>query len=208
MTGVLNAASQASYTDAANNVWTYFQDAGDQSTYYVAPRPVFEVSGGLPQFHLTEYLDGDGTYMSALGQATTVLAVPDSVVQAVATALRQKGVPSPGYQAMPYIDVRTGAVDPNLAFFSYADKGGTVSRSVQATPALSGSQAATFTLGYLSEPETGFLKAYFGGDETAGTVQVVYQLTVWARLGAVSAHVHFDAQAAYNYQRTYKWVSS
>lgn len=207
MTGVLNTASQASYTDAANNVWTYFQDADNQNTYYVAPKPAFSVTGGLPQFHLTEYVDGNGKYLSALGQLTTILAVPSSVVQAVATALRQKGVSSPGYQAMPYIDIHTGATDPNLAFLNFADKAGIVSRTVQAMPALSGSQAATFAIDYMSEAEAGFLKAYFGGDATAGTVQVVYQLTVWARLGAVSARVHFDAQAAYNYQRTYKWVS-
>jgi hypothetical protein len=206
MTGVLDAASQASYTDAANTVWAYFQDADDPNTYYVAPQPAFSVVGGLPQFHLTEYVNTGGTYLSGLGQLSTVLAVPTGVTQAVATALRQKGVSSPTGQAMPYIDVPGDGPDPNLAFLNYADKTGIVSRTVQATPSLSGSQAATFTVDYLSQAETEFLKAYFGGDTTAGTVQVVYQLTVWARLGDVKAHVHFDAQAAYDYQRTYKWV--
>lgn len=207
MTGILDAASQASYTDSANTVWAYFQDADTPSTYYVAPKPAFSVVNGLPRFHLTEYVDSGGKYLSALGQVTTILAVPDTVIKAVGTALRQKGVASPGYQAMPYIDVPSGGVDPNLAFLSYADKAGIISRTVQATPALSGSQQATFSIDYMSHAEASFLKAFFGGDATAGTVQVVYQLTAWARLGAVSAHVHFDAQAAYNYQRTYKWVS-
>jgi hypothetical protein len=207
MTGILDAASQASYTDAANTVWAYFQDADTPGTYYVAPKPAFSMANGLPRFHLTEYVDSNGKYLSALGQVTTVLAVPDSVVQAVATALRQKGISSPAYQAMPYIDVPSGGVDPNLAFLNYADKAGIVSRTVQATPALSGSQAATFSIDYMSQAEASFLKAFFGGDATAGPVQVVYQLTAWARLKGVSARVHFDAQAAYDYQRTYKWVS-
>lgn len=208
MTGVLDAASEAFYTDPANTVWTYFQDADVPSTFYVAPRPAFSVLNGLPQFHLTEYVGGAGAYLSALGQLTTVLAVPADVATAVGVALQRKGVPSPSYQAMPYIDIPNGRADPNQAFLNYADTNGTVSRTVATTPSLSGSQNATFDIDYLGRTEAAFLKAYFGGGgAAAGTVQVVYQLTVWARLGAVCAHVHFDAQAAYTYQRTFKWVS-
>ncbi|MEV0643634.1 hypothetical protein AB0I28_00075 [Phytomonospora sp. NPDC050363] len=207
MTRVLNAASQSSYTDAANNVWDYFQDADDPNIYYVAPKPGFSVSNGLPRFHLTEYVDSGGGYLSALLQVSTILAVPDDVVLAVAVALRQKGVPAPAYQTMPYIDVVGEGIDPNMAFLNFSDKAGMVSRTAQARPSLSGSQIATFGIDNLSRTETAFLKSYFGGDAGAGTVQVVYQLTVWARLGEVSAHVHFDAKAAYDYQRTYKWVS-
>ncbi|HEY1177438.1 MAG TPA: hypothetical protein VGF17_14875 [Phytomonospora sp.] len=207
MTRVLNAASQSYYTDSANNVWDYYQDADDPSTYYVAPKPAFSVVSGLPRFHLTEYFDQGGDYLSALAQITTILAVPTDVVDAVAVALRAKGVPSPAYQTMPYLDVVGEGVDPNLAFLNFADKAGMVSRTTQARPSLSGSQTATFDIDNLTRTESQFLATYFGGDAAAGTVQIVYQLTVWARLGAVSAHIHFDATAAYNYQRTYKWVS-
>lgn len=206
MTGMLNAASQAAYTDSTNTVWSYFQDADQPSTFYVTPRPAFAIANGIPQFHLTTYLDAQNKFVSALAQITTMLVVPDTVVQGVTRALVAKGVTGPAYQAMPFIDVATGAVDPNQAYLNFADTAGIVSRTAETMPSLSGSQTAVFTVDYLTESEAQMLTAYFAGKPSAGTVQVVYQLTVWARLGGVTAQVKFDAQAAYEYQRTYKWV--
>jgi hypothetical protein len=119
-------------------------------------------------------------------------------------------VASPRYQAMPFIDVTSGGqpreVDPNQAFLSYADAAGTVSRTLQTTPSLSGSQLAVFVIGGMNEDEVAFFKAYFGGTAVAGTVEVSYKLTVWALLHGVSARVRFNSQAAFKYQRTFKWV--
>jgi hypothetical protein len=130
------------------------------------------------------------------------------VLQGVTAALQQKGVAAPRAQAMPFVDADAGdgAADPNRATFSYADAAGTLSGSVQAVPSLSGSQTAVFHVDDLPNNESRFFKAYFAGQTAAGTVQVVYRLTAWARLGPVTARVRFDAQAAFDYQRTYRWV--
>lgn len=206
MSGILNAASQGTYADPAGQAWTYFQDHDDASTYYVVPVPQLSVQGGAPQFHLTEYCNPAGEVVSARCQLTTVLAVPPAVVLAVASQLQKQGVPSPRYQALPFIDVVQGGVDPNQATLSYADAAGTVSGSVQTLPSLSNSQTAVFTLNNLPASAVALFKGYFGGNPAAGAVQVVYRLTAWARLGAITAQVQFDTQAAYQYQRTFAWV--
>ena len=210
MAGTLDAASQSVYTDPSGAAWTYFQDHDEPGLFYVVPAPALAVQqGGAPQLHLTEYVDGTGGFLSAQCQLTTVLAVPAAVVQGVQAALQQKGVAAPRWQALPFIDADAGdgAADPNRATFSYADAAGTLSRSLQAVPSLSGSQTAVFHADDLSENESRFLQGWFGGETDAGTVQGVYRLTAWARLGPVTARVRFDAQAAYEYQRTYRWVS-
>lgn len=206
MAGVVNLASEATYTDSAGVTWTYYQENDAPSTFYVMPVPVLATQNGLPQFHLTEYVDGAGNFLSAQCRVTTVLTVPQSVIQAVQTALQQQGVPSPSYQAMPFIDITDGGVDPNQAFLNWADAGGRVSGTAQTVPSLSGSQTAIFTIDNLTLSESDFWKAYFGGADGVGSVQVVYQLTAIARIGAVTARVQFDAQAAYRYQRTFAWV--
>lgn len=207
MAGIINAATQASYTDPSGVTWTYFQDNDSTSIFYITPVPAFAVQSGAPQFHLTEYNDTGGNFISAQCQLTTVLTVPNSVIQAVQTALEQAGVSSPTYQAMDFIDIAQGDIsDPNQAFLNYADAAGTISNTVQTIPSLSGSQTAIFNITNMRESEVSFFKAYFGGDASVGTVQVVYRLTVIARLGEVTASVQFDAQAAYEYQRTFKWV--
>jgi hypothetical protein len=208
MAGIINAATQATYKDLAGVIWTYFQDNDNPSTFYVTPVPAFATQSGVPQFHLTEYVDGQGNFLSAQCQVTTVLAVPAAVIQSVQAALAQKGVPSPTYQAMDFIDISQGGIDdPNQAFLNFADAAGTVSRTVQTVPSLSASQIAIFNINDMRQGEVNFFKAYFGGSPGVGTVQVVYRLTVIARLGEVTVQVKFDAQAAYDYQRTFKWVT-
>lgn len=211
MTGTLDAGSKATYTDpGTSTTWTYYQDSANSSIYYIAPVPVFAQQGGIPQFHLTEYDDQQGNFIAGQCQLTTALTVPPAIQSAVGQALQQKGVAAPNYQAMPFVDITPGgqqsSVDPNQAFLSYADAAGTVSRTLQTTPSLSGNQQAVFVIGSMSAAEVAFFKAYFGGTAGAGTVQVSYKLTVWALLNGVSARVQFDSQAAYTYQRTFKWV--
>lgn len=206
MAGIINAATQATYTDPAGVAWTYFQDNDNSNIFYITPVPAFAAQGGFPQFHLTEYADGDGNFISAHCQLVTILTVPNAVIEAVRAALKQKGVSSPDYQAIDFIDIAQGSVDPNQAFLNYADAGGTISRTIHTVPSLSGSQTAIFNINNMRESEASFFKAYFGGDASAGTIEVVYRLTVIARLGAVTARIQFDAQAAYKYQRTFEWV--
>lgn len=210
MSGILNAASQGTYVDPADptgHIWTYFQDNDDPAVYYVVPVPAFSVQSGAPQFHLTEYCSPAGAFLSARCQLTTILVVPPAISTAVGALLRQRGIPNPRYQALPFIDVATGDADPNQATLTYADAAGTVSGSVQTLPSLSNSQTAVFVLNNLSANAVALFKDYFGGDPAAaGAVQVGYRLTAWARLGAVTARVQFDTQAAYQYQRTFEWV--
>ncbi len=205
MAGIINAASQGTYSEAGVD-WTYFQDQDEPDIFYIVPVPVLAVQSGAPQFHLTEYVDKAGQFLSAQCQLTTILAVPANITLAVRTLLQGRGVANPRYQAMNFIDIPQGGVDPNRASLNYADAGGTVSGTVQTMPSLSGSQTAVFTLSNMSAAAVALFKAYFGGNPAAGLVGVVYRLTVWARLGNITAQVHFDAQAAYAYQRTFKWV--
>ncbi len=205
MAGIINAASQGTYSDAGVN-WTYFQDQDDSSIFYIVPVPVLAVQSGAPQFHLTEYVDKAGQFLSAQCQLTTILAVPAPVMLEVKALLQSQGVADARYQAMNFIDIPQGGVDPNRAALNYADAGGTVSGTVQTMPSLSGSQTAVFTVSNMSAAAVTLFKAYFSGNPTVGLVDVVYRLTVWARLGNITAQVHFDAQAAYTYQRTFKWV--
>ncbi|BAZ36680.1 hypothetical protein NIES4101_26000 (plasmid) [Calothrix sp. NIES-4101] len=209
MVGTINLAMQATYTDNTGVLWTYFQDNDAPSVYYIVPRPVFSIpQNGVAQFHLTEWVDGNGEFLSAQCQLATMLTVPDAVIQAVGSALQQKGVAEPNYQAINFLDITKDGVDPNQAFLNYADAGGMFSRTVATTPSLSGNQTAAFNLSSLTQSEVNFFKAYFSGATNAGSVQVSYQLTALARLGTITARVQFDSQAAFNYQRTYKWVRS
>lgn len=206
MTGVLNITTQATYTDHAGVTWTYFQDNDTPNIFYITPVPAFALQNGLPQFHLTEYRDAQNNFVSAQCQMTTMLSVPSATIQAVQALLQQSGVSSPNYQAMDYLDIVTNNVDPNQASLHYADMGGTISRTVQTIPSLSGSQTAIFNINNMTQNEVNFFKAYFGGTANVGTIRVVYQLTVWAHMDDVTARVQFDSQAAYTYQRTFKWV--
>ncbi|MCC3158259.1 hypothetical protein LJ737_13505 [Hymenobacter sp. 15J16-1T3B] len=207
MAGILNAASQGTYPLAGAN-WTYFQDQDDSNIFYIVPVPTLAVQSSVPQFRLTEYLDTAKQLISAQCQLTTMLVVPPEVIRGVQAQLKQQGVAAPTYQAMPFIDVVQEGVSPSQATLHYADADGTVSGTVQTTPSLSGSQTAVFNISNMLPSAVNLFKAYFGGDATAGVVEVVYRLTVWARLGAITAQVQFDAQAAYTYQRTFKWVRS
>ncbi|MBO2011919.1 hypothetical protein [Hymenobacter negativus] len=205
MAGIINAASQGTYSEAGVD-WTYFQDIDDSSIFYIVPVPTLAMQSGAPQFHLTEYVDKTGQFISAQCQLTTILAVPAPIILAVKTLLQNKGVANPQYQAMNFIDIPQGGVDPNRASLNYADAGGTVSGTVQTLPSLSGSQTAVFTVSDMPPAAVALFKAWFGGNTAAGLVNVVYRLTAWARLGNITAQVHFDSQAAYTYQRTFKWV--
>jgi hypothetical protein len=207
MPGILNAATQADYADPQGQIWTYFQDLDDASIYYVVQAPGLKLANGAPQFHLTEYVDGQGAFVSGLCQLATALQTPPaSVTAAIESALQGKGVASPVYQAMPYADLGSGP-QRNWAHLAYADATGVVSRSVSAIPSLSGDQQALFEIPDLTAAEARFFRAYFSGAADAGTVEVSYRLTVTAHMAGVTARVQFDAQKAYEYQRTFKWVS-
>ena len=207
MSGIINAASKNSYKDPNSNLWEYYQDNEDASIFYVMPRPQLAISRGAPQFHLEEYVDDDGDFVAGLCQLTTSLApVPDDVQSAIARKLSDAGVSNPQYQAMPFQSLGDG-VERNRAYLNFASADGMVSRNVQTIPSLSGSQNAVFDVTNMSKSEVAFFKDYFGGNTAAGSMQIVYQLTLIAHLGGVTAKVQFDAKAAYDYQRTYKWVS-
>jgi hypothetical protein len=204
--GIINAASRGEYKDPSNYTWVYFQDSESPNVFYVLPTPQIAVKQGYPQFHLTEYVDSQEQFVSALCQITTELIPPSAVVQsAIAKILEGKGVSDPTYQAMPFQDLGDG--QRNQAYLNYANAAGTVSRTVNTTPSLSGNETAIFNITNMLQPEVQFFKDYFGGNEAAGIVNLVYQLTVIAHMDGITAEVSFDAQAAYEYQRTFKWVS-
>ena len=169
--------------------------------------PQFAMQGTppAPVFHLSEFMTTAGS-VQGLCTITTQLHVPQSVIQSIESQLRQKGVSHPTYQPMPFISVDEPGTRTNQAFLTYASADGMASRSIHTEPEASGDQTAIFDIPNMDVWEVDFFKRYFGGDPQAGTVRVAYQLTVWARLGEVTAKVHFDAKAAYEYQRTYQWV--
>ena len=207
MSGIINAATKSVYTDPSGYKWVYYQDNEIPSIFYVMPTPQIAVGKGQPLFHLTEYVDDKNQFVAGLCQITTSLAPPSLDVQhEIQKALEAKGVTNPIYQAMPFQSLGTG-IERNRAYLNFASASGMVSRTVSVTPSLSGSQNAIFDITDLSQMEVAFFKAYFGGDTAAGTVQIIYQLTLTAHMQGVTAQVHFNAQAAFDYQRTYKWVS-
>ena len=207
MTGIIDAATQASYKDEAGESWTYFQDSADNSLYDVVQAPGLAVTSGAPRFHLSEAVDTDGAFVTASCDITTELKPPPPAVRAgIEAALKAKGVASPDYQGMPYLSTGTGP-ENNWAQFSYANAGGTVSQTHRVTPSLTGQQQANFNLSGLTASETQFFKDYFSGVDDAGTVSISYCLTVPAQMKGVTARVQFNSAKAYAYQRTFKWVS-
>lgn len=205
MAGIIDAATRGVYIAVDGTQWTYFQDVASPATFYVVGRPTIAIQNGIPAFHLTTYTT-QGAFVSALLQLTTALAPPPLPVQQGIADVLAKKVTSPTYQAMPYVDLGTG-VERNRAYLSYASADGSVSRTTSTTPSLSGAETAVFEVPNLTASEVAFLTRYFSGDLQGGTVEVAYELTVVARLGGVTARVQFNASSAYEYERTFKWVS-
>lgn len=207
MPGIIDAASKGQYTDASEYRWVYYQDTDTPAIFYVMPTPEIASGHGQQRFHLTEYVDHQQQFVSGSCQITTHLApVPYEVQTAIAQILTGKGVANPLYQEMPFVDTGDGP-ERNQAYLNYASADGKVSRTINTIPSLSGDETAVFNIPNMSESEVRFFQAYFGGDVTAGVVQVVYHLTATAHMEGVTVQVHFDAQAAFEYQRTYKWVT-
>ncbi len=205
----IDAGTYATFTAPDNSVWGYYQDADIPSYFYVMPVATIAQVNGQPGFHLTTYKDPKGDFVAATLQLTTMLAPPPpAVVSGIQQVLSTAGVSQPMAQAMPWLDTGApGSPERNQAFLSFASADGLVSRTASVVPSLSGSENAVFTLVDLSADEVAFLQRYFGGDTSAGTVNVVYELTLTAHLGGITAHVHFDASTAYTFQQTFAWVS-
>lgn len=206
MAGIINAASKGTYKNQSGQEWVYYQDLNTTSIFYIMPRPRIAQPQGYPQFHLTEYTNDQSQFVSALCQITTELApAPNDIQAAIAGLLRNAGVADPVYQAMPFQDLGDDP-DRNRAYLNYADAAGTVSRTIGVVPSLSGTESTIFNITNMTQAEVQFFKSYFGGNGQSGTISIVYQLTAVAFMGGIQSQVQFDAQAAYNYQRTYKWV--
>lgn len=206
MSGVIDAASVGAYADTDGTLWTYYLDADGQGHFYIVARPSIAIANGAPVFHFTTYQTPEGAFVSALMRLTVTLAPPPVDVQAAVAALLAGKVPSPTYQAMPYEDTSGSSVDPNCVFISFASADGSVSRTTSAMPSLSAGEDTVIEVADLLEDEAEFLARYFGGDATAGSVQVSYSLTATAHMSGITARVQFDSNAAYDYQRTFKWV--
>lgn len=212
MAGVINAASKGSYTDSTGQSWIYYQDQDTNAVFYIMPKPVMvQNQDGSPQFSLTEYTDNQGNFVAGSCKIITELAPVSSDVQtAVAGILRNSGIANPTYQAMPFLDsTPSGSPDPNCASLKFSDAAGTVSRTITVVPSLSTAgvvEEAIFNITSMTRAEVQFFKNYFGGNAEAGTVEITYQLTATAAMGGIQVQVTFDAQAAFEYQRTYAWV--
>lgn len=207
MPGVINAGTIGEYVDPDGRDWTYFQDTDTPRVFYIIQRPGFKMNNGIPVFSITEYVTEDGEFLSALCQISTALeSPPETVKTAIADALRAKGVTDPTYEAMPYASLGSGP-EQNWAHLNYADETGTISGTASAIPSLTGDQQAIFNLENLTQSELDFFKAYFSGVAGAGTVEVNYRLTVIAHMDGVTARIQFDSSKAFEYQRTFKWVS-
>jgi len=202
---IIDAGTRATFVDSNNTSWIYYLDADTPSVFYVEPLPQLAIQNGQPAFHLTVYQDGGGAFVTATLSLTTALGpAPSEVVDGIVERLATPGV-QPTAQAMPYIDVGDGP-ERNQAYLNLASADGTVSLTANVVPSLSSPETAAFSLTGLSAREVDFLQRYFGGDSTAGTVGVTYELTVMAKMNGVTAHVHFSASAAYEFQRTFAWV--
>ena len=78
------------YTDAEGKEWEYYGDTSDPVVFYIVPRLEFAIVKEQPMCTLIQYRTGDAREGSGYLYAELVLAMPDTLPQAIRADIRSK----------------------------------------------------------------------------------------------------------------------
>ena len=189
---MLNISKQGTYQDNTGYEWVFYQDDVNSSDFYIVPRPQFAYDdNNNPIFQIVRYQTNDSTNGSGYCHIGVELSVPSAIEQAITGAIAQQfGVSNPQFQALPY---NPGAA----AYLSFTQQGTTTVFTAAASAF--GSNQATFLL-QMTKAQLDSVVAAF--TTSGGTYVVQYNLSVPARLPAVTAVLQFNSAVAYQYQVT------
>jgi len=186
---------KATYLDPGGYAWDYYGDDENPNLIYIIPKPQYASGiGNIPVFSLTEYemdkplLNGSGYFAMEVE-----LSVPDSVQQAIKAQLPTT------FPKATAPEFGTLAYNPGgKVFLSLTAGNSTIQLS--APVSAYGSNVAVFTA-QLTQAQLNVFQTNLSGTGSSAC-EVTYNLSVPARLPAVTATLSFDSSVAYQYQVT------
>ena len=192
---MLNFNRKSTCEDSTGFSWDYYGDDTNPSTFYIIPRPQFVLDGnGNPSFEITRYATDDSKNGAGHWRFDIELSVPATVEAAIRAQIPKK---FPNARA-PYFFLALNYNPGGTAFLNFASGGENISFSAPVSSF--GSNVASFLL-QLTKEELDMVDAAF--TTSGGAFEVEYQLSVPARLPAVTARLSFDSTIAYQYQVTH-----
>jgi len=168
---------------------TVYQDFTDANTYYIVPQPVIPLGDdGLPQFSLLSYTTG--TEVTGTCSFQTELQVSDAALAAVKAKLGA--------------GIKIGQLDwQSVQVVFHFATATNAALELIATPSMYGANRASFIIHMPDSDTYQAFEAGFGPDgSAAGTFMLEYDVTALTRLPPATVTVDFNAQTAFDYQRT------
>lgn len=198
---MLNFALKGSFQDATGYSWDYYRDDQldpnpDPNAFYIIPRPQFVLNDqGKPSFGILTYQTDGADNGSGSLRFDVELSVPADIEAQIAAAIKANPTKFPGVTNPTFLSL---ALNKNsTAAFNLPVDGATLFFSAAASNF--GSNTASFLVN-LTKSQLQAAKALFS--KTGGALDVIYYLSVPARLQGVSAVLTFDSAIAYQYQVT------
>ncbi|MFZ2470310.1 MAG: hypothetical protein WAW52_00055 [Methanothrix sp.] len=199
---MLDFQRRGTYTDQnTKHTWEYYGDDEKGYLFYVLPAPALSRNDqGDPLFKLVSYKTDDNRDGSGYVQITVELDVPENIKNYIKNDIKTH--PDKSIQTdNPIIDtLKFNPGSKAVLVLTGKNAGGSSDQiDVEANASSFGNNQVTF-LADLNKDMVQSLKDVFM--MKGGTYQVKYQMTVPARLKAVTANLSFDSAIAYNYQVT------
>jgi hypothetical protein len=192
---MLKITRKGTYQDSTGFDWDYYGDDTNPSSFYIIPRPQFVLDGnGNPSFEITRYATDDSSNGAGHWRFDIELSVPAIVQDAIRAQIPKK---FPNARA-PYFFLALNYNPGGTASLNFASGGENISFSAPVSSF--GSNVASFLL-QLTKEQLDTVNAAF--TTSGGAFEVEYQLSVPARLPAVTARLSFDSTIAYQYQVTH-----
>ena len=191
---MLDITTKGTCQTADSMIWDYYQDDQNPSVFYVVPTPTFaRDAADRPVFSLVEYSTSDATAGSGYCYLSTILWIPPDDLPQIVDCISQR---HPGIT--PQLNTLEFKSGGEVTLQYSGDDG--LPQEVYAKPSDFGANLATFIVP-LSPQGMALFKTIFSGQQTTATVAIVYEVSVPARLPAVTVTVKFDSAIAYEYQR-------
>lgn len=188
---MLNITLKSTFQDSTGFNWDYYEDDVVPGTYYILPRPGFvSDASGRPSFQIVTYQTDGSDNGSGYCRMDVQLTVPAAIQQAIGAQIQQRSGSTPVFTTL---DLNPGG----SATLLFTSGGNSLPFTVPASSF--GSDVASFVL-QLDKAQLDTLEAAFTA--SGGAYEVVYHLSVPARLPGVTAVLSFDSSIAFQYQVT------
>ncbi len=197
---MLNFALKGTFQDKSGYEWDYYRDDQldpnpDPNAFYIIPRPQFVMNNNLPSIGITTYQTSGTDNGSGVCRFDVELSVPGDIEDQISQAIMGNATKFPGVTKPNFISL---ALNPgNQAGFSLMINGSNTTFMCQASNY--GSNVASFLI-QLSKTQLQAMNAALVNQ--GGAFDLLYYLSVPARLQGVSAILTFDSAVAYQYQVT------